>query len=212
MHRQLYHLTLLSLLALLLAAPGLALAHGAGPQQTIDGYLVTLVTPAKGWRTGSNPVEVILWDARGRAVDATVTIAPLTYAPPNDGHGATHSDDEPAHGDTPAAHADDHADDGQGLASAAVPLVAGEEMDVYAGELAFAEAGTYSVSVVFSVDSQEHGAIFAVAVAQSRPRGLVLGGFAFINALAIGCAGVLKWRKPAKPARQASPTPNIPEE
>jgi hypothetical protein len=239
----------LLLLALLLAPGAVALAHGSGPQQQVDGYLVTLVVPEKGWYTGSNPVEVILWDASGMAVDATVTVGLLAFTPPGDGHGDSHGEAAPAKGraadetddhaansheakaadDHNAATTDGHEDttdnhghdaanaiEGQGLALLPVALAPSEEPDVYAGALAFDEAGTYSVSVVFAIDGEERGAIFGVAVAQSRPRGLVLGGFALINALAVGAAGWLKYRTPKKPARRparpAAAAPITPEE
>ena len=204
---------LIGLLALvLLLAPGeLARAHGSGPQQLVDGYFVTLVVPERGWYTGSNPVEVILWDPSGMAVDATVTVAPLAYAPADDGHGATHTEAEPAHSDAAAhneaaaPHVDEHSSDGQGLIPAAVPLVAGEEPDVYAGELSFDKPGAWTIGVAFTVDGEERGALFEVAVAQSRPRALVLGGFALVNALAVGAAYLIRRRTPAKAARPARP-------
>lgn len=231
---------LVLLLALIpLLAPGAAaLAHGTGPQQQVDGYLVTLVVPQKGWYTGANPVEVILWDAAGMPVDAAVSIAPLAYAAAEEGHGAPHSESADVHSDAAAptdahadgdtahddsqaaeasahddaeaahteatAHADDHSTDGQGLIPVAVPLVAGEEADVYAGELAFDKPGSWTVGVVFIVDGQEHGATFELAVAQSRPRVLVLGGFALVNGLVIVTAAVLRRRAPRKPARSAA--------
>jgi hypothetical protein len=249
----------LTLLSLLLASPTRALAHGEGPQQTIDGYLVTLVVPQRGWYTGANPVEVILWDAAGMAVDATVTLAPLAYAPAEEGHGDTHSDtpaapedahaagdtahnaapaapedahaagdtahtdshaaNSEAHGTEGTAHtdshatstevqADDHSGDGQGLAPLPVSLAPSDEPDAYSGELAFDRPGTWTVSVVFVVDGEEHGTTFELAVAQSRPRGLVLGGFALVNGLAIATAAVLKRRAPSRPANKAArPTP-----
>ena len=71
--------------------------------------------------------------------------------------------------------------------------------------------------MVFTIDGEERGVIFDVAVAQSRPRGLVLGGFALVNGLAIGTAAVLKYRGPRKPARQpagpaTTPAVTAPEE
>jgi hypothetical protein len=63
------------------------------------------------------------------------------------------------------------------------------------------------VGVVFTIDGQEHGTTLDLTVAQARPRGLVLGGFAAINALAILTAAVLQCRKPAKPAKPARPAP-----
>lgn len=51
MHRQLRTLSSLALATLLLAAPGLALAHGEGPQQTVDGYTVRPARPAAATTT-----------------------------------------------------------------------------------------------------------------------------------------------------------------
>lgn len=243
MHRLLRLLTRLALLAILLAAPGLALAQGKGPQQTIDGYTVTLALPEKGFSTGRNPVAVSLWDRRGNTPDATVTVGLIAFTPPGDGHGDTHNEATPAEGHA-AVEADGHAAansheasatdshevaaaeehghdaanaiEGQGLTLAPVALAAGEELGEYQGDITFDEAGTYTVSVVFTVDGEERGAIFEVAVAQSRPRGLVLGGFALANALAVGAAGWLRWRGPrklaARPARPAAATTTTPEE
>lgn len=230
--RQRPTLILLLALVLLLAPTAAARAHGAGPQQQVDGYLITLVIPEQGWRTGANPVEVILWDAAGTAVDASVSIAPLAYAEAETGHGTTHAEqgaahsdaaerpdahaDEDAayddsheaevgaHDDAEAAHSDDHSTDGQGLIPVAVPLVAGEEPDVYAGELSFDRPGNWTVGVVFTVDGVEHGATFELAVAQSRPRALVLGGFALVNGLVLATAAVLRRRAPRKAARSTT--------
>lgn len=252
MHRQLRTLAGLALAALLIAAPGLALAHGEGPQQTVDGYTVTLMPPEKGFFTGRNPVAILLWDWQGNTPEAEVSVQPLAFAPAAGGHGDSHGETAPADGhaaeetddhaadshvgassddhaapdshaansheataDNPTAeHADDghgHGDadatEGQGLALPPVALAASEELGEYRGELTFDQAGTYTLSVVFTIDGVEHGAIFDVAVTQSRPRGLVLGGFALVNGLAIGAAAFLKWRTPAKPARKpARPT------
>jgi hypothetical protein len=279
MHQQLRFFAGLALFTLLLASPALVLAHGEGPQQTVDDYTITLLLPERGLFTGRNPVAVTLWDWRGNTPEASVSIAPLAFTPPSDGHGDGHDEAAPAddhgdeaqadahghddaapaddhgdeaqadahghdeaapaddhgdeatetHGHDEAAPADDHGDEaqadahveaesthdhgttsateGQGLAVPPVALAAGEELGEYQGELAFDEAGTYSVHVVFTVDGQERGAIFDVAVAQSRPRGLVLGGFALVNGLAIATAAVLKRRTPIKAAKPARPAP-----
>jgi hypothetical protein len=107
----------------------------------------------------------------------------------------------------PAAAAHDHgaasATEGHGLAPAPVLLRAGDLPGSYQGTLSFDQPGTWTVGVVFTIDGQEHGTTFDLAVAQGRPRGLVLGGFAAINALAIITAAVLRHRKPAKPAKPA---------
>jgi hypothetical protein len=81
MQRQLRHFAGLALLALLLAAPGLALAHGDGPQQSVDGYTVTLLPPERGFFTGRNPLAVSLWHWRGNAPEAAVSVLLLAYTP-----------------------------------------------------------------------------------------------------------------------------------
>jgi hypothetical protein len=233
MHRRSLLTLALTLLALLIVGPGQALAHGAGIQQTVGGYTVTLFLPEKGLFTGRNPVAVSLWDWQGTTPEATVSVALLAFTPVADGHGDTHDEAAPAddhatadsheavaedhaadshsdaaapddHAATESAHAHDgtSATEGQGLVVAPVALAASDELGEFVGELSFDQAGTYTVSVSFTVDSEERGASFDVAVAQSRPRGLVLGGFALVNALAIGTAAALKYRGTRKPARK----------
>jgi hypothetical protein len=256
MHRRSHLIAALALLALLSIVPGQALAHGEGIQQTVDGYIVTLVLPEKGFVTGQNPLTVNLWDQQGNSPEATVSAALLAFTPAADGHGDSHGEAAPAddhsaatddhgatddhsaaandHGTTDdhSAAADDHgttddhsaaADDhgttndhgeasateGRGLVPLPVGLALGAELGEYQGALVFDEPGTWTVSVVFRIDGQERGAIFDVAVAQSRPRGLVLGGFALLNGIAIGAAAVLKYRGPRKPApKPARPATN----
>ncbi|MEI8308194.1 MAG: hypothetical protein WCF99_14135 [Chloroflexales bacterium] len=104
----------------------------------------------------------------------------------------------------PPATAHDHgaasATEGYGLP---VLLHTGDAPGSYQGTLSFDQPGTWTVGVVFTIDGQEHGTTFDLAVAQGRPRGLVLGGFAAINALAILTAAILRHRKPRTPARPA---------
>jgi hypothetical protein len=240
MHRRSRFIVALALLALLSIVPGQALAHGEGLQQTVDGYTVTLVLPKRGFATGQNPITVNLWDAQGTTPEATVSTALLAFTPTAGGHGDSHGEAAPAddhstaaddHGtsDDHSTAADDHgaaeaehdhsqasATEGRGLVPTPVELAPGAELGEYQGSLAFDAPGTWTVSVVFSIDGQERGAIFDLAVAQSRPRGLVLGGFALVNGLAIATAAVLKYRGPRKPARKpaspAAPAATSPEE
>ena len=79
-----------------------------------------------------------------------------------------------------------------------VQLVAGHAPGTYQGTLSFDQPGTWTVGVVFVVNGQERETSFALTVAQSRPRGLVLGGFAVVNALAIITAAVMRHRKLAR--------------
>ncbi|HMQ33920.1 MAG TPA: hypothetical protein PKD53_24525, partial [Chloroflexaceae bacterium] len=114
MHQHLRHFAALALLALLIPAPGLALAHGEGLQQTVGGYTVTFALPEKSFFTGRNPVAVSLWDRQGNTPEATVSVLLLAFTPAGNGHGDTHgeaaaTDDYSAaddHGE--AASADDH--------------------------------------------------------------------------------------------------------
>ena len=79
-----------------------------------------------------------------------------------------------------------------------VQLVAGHAPGTYQGTLSFEQPGTWTVGVVFVVNGQERETSFDLTVAQSRPRGLVLGGFAVVNALAIITAAVMRHRKLAR--------------
>jgi hypothetical protein len=98
--------------------------------------------------------------------------------------------------------------EGQGIAAAPVALAAASDGDIYQGTLSFDKPGTWTISVVFVIDGQEHGAIFVLPIAQSRPRWLVLGGFALVNALVVGSAAVIKRRTPAKASR-STPRPTL---
>lgn len=175
--------TALILLTLLFAAPGTALAHGEGPQQTVDGYTVTLALPEKGFVTGQNPIVVSVWDRQANSPEATVSVLLLAYAPSTDGHGATHGETTPddhataddhsapdehdetaveAHAAAETEHAHDTpgAIEGRGLAAAPVALTAGHKRGEYQGKLTFDDGGTYTLSVVFIIDGKERGTIF----------------------------------------------------
>jgi hypothetical protein len=153
--------------------------------------------------------------------DATDTHAPADDHAAADDHGATdtHEVDEPDHGREDAAAASAEAEhdhdaagalEGQGIAAAPVALATASERGTHQGSLSFDKPGTWTVSVVFVIDGQEHGALFEVPVVQSRPRWLVLGGFALVNALVIGSAAVIKRRTPARASRSAArPTPLV---
>ena len=107
----------------------------------------------------------------------------------------------------PAASAHDHdgtsTPEGQGFVPAPVLLSAGATPGTYQGTLGFDQPGTWTLGLVFTIDGQAHETTFALAVAQSRPRELVIGGFALLNALALGTAAVLRRRTPRTPARPA---------
>jgi hypothetical protein len=177
--------------------------------------------PADDHATADSHEAVAEDHAAGNHSDAA---ASDDHAAAADHSEATAADDHAAEDDHAAADdhgaaASEHAHDGagategQGLVAVPVALAASDELGEYQGSLAFDQPGTWTVSVVFSIDGQERGAIFDVVVAQSRPRGLVLGGFALVNGLAIATAAVLKYRTPRKPARKpATPAVTSPEE
>jgi hypothetical protein len=220
-------------LAGLLAVTATARA-GGGPdelQQVVDGYTVTLAVAAVPARTGSNNLIVTIYDASGAPVDdATVTAAVLTYAAADDGHADTHSQGSPneshaqdsqgdeheaspahADGDTHAegsaneSHGDDHS--GNGLGHGAIPTILERaEAGVYRAPLFLDQVGTATVAVVFTLRETARTALFHVAVVQARPRALVLGGFAAVNALVIVTAAILKRRMPQKRGGRVAPT------
>jgi hypothetical protein len=103
-----------------------------------------------------------------------------------------------------AAHSADSAAEGHG----SVLLGPSDAPGTYQGTLNFDQPGTWTLRVSISSDGQAHETTFDLVVVQDRPRGLVLGGFALVNALALGSAWVLRRRTPRKPARRsARPVP-----
>lgn len=117
----------------------------------------------------------------------------------------THGDTAPASVDAGHDHGAASPTEGQGLAPAPVLLQATDVPGRYQGTLSFDRPGTWTIGIAFTVAGQEHGTTVDLAVTQSRPRGLVLGGFALLNGLVIGVAAVLR-RTPRKPARSAPVT------
>jgi hypothetical protein len=75
-----------------------------------------------------------------------------------------------------------------------VQLEPGAAAGAYQGWLFFYEPGRANVTIAFELQGQTRAVIFGVAVVRARPRALVLGGFAAVNALAIAAAAVLKRR------------------
>jgi hypothetical protein len=199
-----------ALLAYLPAADNHGAAHGAMPPA--DSHDPTLATPAA--HSGDSHAGMAGMDdmARMPGMDAATAAPPVpttdSMAGMDDMAGMPGMDAATAA--LPAAHDHDTASatEGQGLAPIPVLLRAGDAPGSYQGTLSFDQPGTWTVGVVFTIDGQEHGTTLDLAVAQSRPRGLVLGGFAAINALAIITAAVLRRRAPRKPiAKPARPTP-----
>ena len=221
-------LTLASLvsLALVLAAVEPARAQDSADRtRIVDGYTIMLNSPAAEATTGSASIAVTIHDPHQQPLSgATVSASLLAYLPAADGHGAAHEARPPAA--TPdsmagmpgmagmpespsvapqAAH--DHsaasATEGHGIVPVPVLLGAGEAEGSYQGRLNFDQPGTWTVGVAFRIDGHERETTFDLAVTQGRPRGLVLGGFALINAVVIGTAAVLRRRSPRRPARPA---------
>jgi hypothetical protein len=189
-----------ALLAYLPAVGGHGSAHAAMPPA--DSHDPTLATPAA--HSGDSHAGMAGMDGMaGMPGMEDATAAPL--APITDSMAGMPGM-EAATSVPPAAahnHGTTSASEGHGLVPIPVLLRASDDPGSYQGTLSFDQPGTWTVGVVFTIDGQEHGTTFDLVVAQGRPRGLVLGGFAAINALAILTAAVLRRRKPAKPARLA---------
>ena len=226
--------TLIALLLLLPA--GMVARAASGPdeiQATIDGSTIELTFPDGPAKVGPNAVLVRLRAADGQPIRrATVQIAPAAIAVSSADHGhadgAGHADAATrGHGDTAASgHAamdmgehsaaatqtDTHADAGHGDAEAAPHIhtimtqLASNTDGSYTGIVHLDSAGAWQIAVHVSSQGFDHAVAFTVAVAESRPNGLILGGFVGINALIITAAAVIKRRMPAatKRSRPAS--------
>lgn len=213
-------LHLLAALALALLGLGHASAEGGEqpPALVVDGYTIALRLGAGQAQTGANELVVTLRGADGAPLaDAAVTAALVAYAPAEAGHSHAdpphrHTDaaadthtDQAGHGHTDAP-ADQHAADEPAALAGPVTLTAAAPGS-YRGALTFAQAGRATVLVAFSVGRKHYSSRFSVAVVQSRPRGLVLGGFAAVNGLVILSAALLKRRAPRRPRGQSARTP-----
>jgi hypothetical protein len=179
-------LTLAALLALTPMA--FATAGKDDLQQVVDGYTIILRFGASPIQTGGTEVIVSIRDATGASVTgARVTGAVIAHAAEEAGHTDTHSQTAASDG-----HSDDHASEAHSHAPIAVPLEARAEAGAYQGWLFFYEPGRSTVAIAFELQGTTRATTFDVAVVHARPRALVLGGFAALNALVIVTAAVLK--------------------
>lgn len=169
--------------------------------------------------------------------DATVTAAVVAYAPAEAGHSASHgakaapapmdrpgehqshdmeADDHSAHQAAPAAsqapapnhdHTAGSGPEGHGQAGVPSTLLGAPQPGSYRGALALDQAGTATITIAFTIAGKGRAGLFSVPVSQSRPRALVLGGFAAVNGLVILAAAVLKRRAPQKQLRKTAAAP-----
>jgi hypothetical protein len=159
-------------------------------RQVVDGYTIILRFGASPVQTGGTEVIVIIRDATGASVKgARVTGAVIAHTAEEAGHTDTHSQTAASDG-----HADDHSGEAHSHAPIAVPLEARAEAGAYQGWLFFYEPGRSTVAIAFELQGETRATTFDVAVVRARPRALVLGGFAAVNALVIVTAAVLKRR------------------
>jgi hypothetical protein len=183
-------------LAALLALTPTARAGGGEEdlRQAVDGYTITLRLATSPLQTGGSEVIVRLHDTAGAPVTgARVTGAVAAHIEEEAGHADTHAEG-PASDPQSNAHADDHAGAAHSHDPIAVQLEPGAEAGAYQGWLFFYEPGQSTVTIAFELQGQTRAATFEVAVVRARPRALVLGGFAAVNALAIVAAAVLMRR------------------
>jgi hypothetical protein len=179
-------------LAALLALTPTAYATGGEDdlQQVVDGYAITLAFAASPLQTGATEVIVRIRDNTGASVTgAQVTGAVIAHAAKQAGHTDTHS--ETAASD-PQTH--DQAGEAHSHAPIAVLLEPGAEAGAYQGWLFFYEPGRSTIAIAFELQGETRATTFDVVVVRARPRALVLGGFAAVNALVIVTAAVLKRR------------------
>ncbi|MEI8167061.1 MAG: hypothetical protein WCG26_11800, partial [Chloroflexales bacterium] len=194
----------LARLADLPAASGHGASHGAAePMAAAPAAMPGMANMPAATSAPTAPAAPSMANMPGMAVATSVPTAPAAPSMA-DMPGMTNM---PAATSAPAASAHDHdgtsTPEGQGFVPAPVLLSAGATPGTYQGTLGFDQPGTWTLGLVFTIDGQAHETTFALAVAQSRPRELVIGGFALLNALALGTAAVLRHRPPRTPARPA---------
>jgi hypothetical protein len=194
-------------LAALLALTPTARAGGGEDdlRQAVDGYTITLRLAASPIQTGGSAVIVRLHDTAGAPVTGARVTGAVAHAAEEAGHADTHAEG-PVSEPQSDAHTDDHAGAAHSHDPIAVQLEPAAEAGAYQGWLFFYEPGRSTVTIAFELQGQTRAATFEVAVVRARPRALVLGGFAAVNALAIVAAAVLKRR--AALGRRGSAAPS----
>ena len=180
-------------IALLVTSLGTARAEQPiGPPQVVDGYVLTLSMATQPAPPGDNQVVVAIQDSAGRAVaGADVSIALLAYiqavsASPNNASAPNQ------HVHTPGASATE----GQGLIPVPVRLAASTEAGIYRGIASFTQEGTWTAVVAFTIQGQARAALFKIGIIDQRPRLVLLGGFAVVNAGVIVAAAVRRRIRP----------------
>jgi hypothetical protein len=156
------------------------------PPQVVDGYMVALSMAAQPAPRGDNEVVVAIQDAAGRAVmDAEVSIALLAYTRAVSANpSSTTAPNQHVH--TPGAT------EGQGLIPIPVRLAANAEGRTYSGIESFAQEGTWTAVVAFTIEGQARAVLFKIGIIDQRPRLVLLGGFAALNVGIILAAAVRK--------------------
>jgi hypothetical protein len=158
------------------------------PPQVVDGYMVTLSMAAQPAPPGDNQVVVAIQDAAGRPVmDAEVSIALLAYIRAVSTNPSNISAPN-QHVHTPGTSATE----GQGFIPVPLRLAASTEVGTYRGIESFAQEGTWTAVVAFTIQGQARAVLFKIGVIDQRPRLALLGGFTALNVGIILVAAVRK--------------------
>ena len=205
--KQLLHttLTLLLSIVLVLANFSTALADGEEGEHALEmevnGIHVTLASQ-NDWKKGKDTIVVTLMDSMGMPVtdaDVEILIGPKSGEP--SGHG--YPEIEPEHGteqghsSMPGMDMGGHSAEASDMPSHTeepdtILLRESEENGTYLAETHFESAGTHEVNVMFHVNGEMLQVDFAVEIAGTISKAIVLWGFAAINMVLIASAGIMK--------------------
>jgi hypothetical protein len=211
------------MLLLLLASPITALADGGEDEftQTLDGYRVTLVFE-KPLASGANQFHIQVSDAHDQTVSNAQVEVRLVEAKAEHADAEESTSQSDTHGmgsmpeaghtkaEQPTSESDMHGMEGMsGMETSPTALpdehdemgmvafTAGHEAGEYAGEIAIAGAGEWTIRVHLTVENHLVEFDFPIHVAGSQAGSNILLGFFAINVVILGSAATLKL-KPAK--------------
>ena len=165
--------------------------HGAAEEETHgEAEIDAQGDPeAEAHAAGDDAHEEVSEEVHGAAADAHAS---------DDDHAGDAADSHAATEDAEAAaDAHDEAVPHSHDDSSLYQLAWEADSAAYTGSVIFFEAGQWGVHVEFQVEGAEHVAEFAVDVTPADPGGLVLAGFAGLNAAVLVTAAVLKRKSAA---------------
>lgn len=213
--RKLFNGWAIIMLIMMLPVSVLASPGDGGQTVSVGGYLVSLAF-AEPPKTGLNTIHVTVLDEMGMPIRLALVEIRALPVEETDEHEENmgHNEPDSAHTEpsqvTESGHGEEAADSGNGdesghggeeaagdNAGETVKTVLMPEHDAgeYAGEITFLNTGHWMLTVHFSIDEEIFEADFPVKVTGNSPSGVILAGFASLNAVLIGVAAITR-RKP----------------